>query len=445
MIQTKFLRLLTIILTVSTLSAFMSACKKEAGVIGLDLMDENNLSTGYSDTLTIHAHAVLLDSIRADETSVNVLGSFWDPVFGLTTADLVAELWMTENSPNFGTSPVADSMIVYLSYTGSYYGDTTSMLQGRIYELDEDIEVDSTYYSNRRCQYIEQPVGEFAFYPMPTDSVMDPDSSMGAARISIPLELDFAQRILDADTANFSDNPAFSDFMRGLYIQFDPAAGPGQGSLIDINLLNTRSKTVLYYHNTTDTTTFEIRTSTYSPRYGQIAHDYTSADPVFLQQITGDTTTGSEKLYVQGLGGVKTVFHMPHLSDIGDATNTAFNEAKLVMSVYNGDTTYPVPANLEVMMIDEDGERVLIPDYSEGATYYGGYYNQNAGTYTFRITRYLQHVINGDIEDKGLELVISGGSINAERLVLHGTSPLENPGEEEIRFRAQIIVTSIEN
>lgn len=413
-------------------------------MIGLDLMDENNLNTTYTDTLSVYAHAVLVDSIRADETSVNIIGSFCDPVFGITTADLVTELWMTENNPSFGDSPVADSVIVYLSYTGSYYGDLTSQLHVTVYELDEDIEIDSTYYSNRQCQYKHDEIGDFVFTPMPTDSVMDPDSSMGTARIAIPLNVDFAQMILDAETSHFADNPTFSDFMRGMYFKFDPVESPGQGSLLDINLLSTRSKVVVYYHNNSDTTTFEMRCSTYTPRYGQIAHDYTNASTLLSQQLMGDTTAGMEQLFVQGLGGVKTVFRIPAISNLGDATNTAINEAKLIMEVLDGDTTYAPPANLEVMMYDEDDELLLIPDFSEGAEYYGGYYNSETATYTFRITRYIQHVINGDIENKGLELVVSGGSINSERLVLHGTNPLNPVLDDNPRFRAQVILTSIE-
>lgn len=409
-------------------------------------MDENDLNTAYTDTLSVYAHAVFVDSLRSDETSVNVIGSFCDPVFGTTTVDMVTELWLSENSPNFGTSPVADSVIVYLDYYGTYYGDTTTQQHVQVFELDEDIEVDSIYYSNRRCQFKSEIIGDYYFTPMPTDSVMDPDSSMGTARLMIPLNASFGQNILDSDTSNLSDNAAFSDFMRGLYYKFDPVTTPGEGALLDMSLLDSRSKVVIYYHNSSDTTTFELKSSTYTPRYSEISHDFTTGDQVFQQQISGDTTLGYERLYVQGLAGVKTVFHIPSIEALGEASNTAINEAKLIMELYDGDTTYAPPAQLEVMMFDEDGERVIIPDYTEGATYYGGDYDSETMSYTFRITRYLQHVINGDIEDKGLELIISGSSINAERLVMYGTNPQGfSEDDDSPRFRTQVIVTSIEN
>ncbi len=442
MTQTSYFRLFAILILIITVS--LTACEKDPGTIGLDLMDENNLNTSYTDTLTVNAHAAFVDSLRTDESSYNVIGSFCDPVFGATTANIVAELWMTENSPNFGTSPVADSMVVYLSYTGNYYGDTTALQQVKVYELDEDIEVDSSYYSNRPCAYKSEILADFTFTPSPRDSVMDPDGTMGTARLAIPLSTDFAARILEADTSNFADNPTFSDFMRGLYIQFEEINSPGQGSLLDVNLLDTRTEVILYYHNTTDTSEFELKCSTYTPRYAQYMHNYSSGDAMFMQQIAGDTTLGAEMLYIQGLGGVKTAISIPGIEDFS-AAGTSINEAKLIMEVYNNDTTYAPPANLELLMIDEDDERVLIPDYSEGTVYYGGDYVSSTATYTFHITRYIQNVINGEIDNKGLELIISGGSINAERLVLYGTDPMDAPQDSDVRFRTQVILTTIEN
>lgn len=445
MTHTKFLRLLTIILFASAFSGIMSACVKDPGEIGLDLMDENDLNTSYSDTLSVYAHSVFIDSLRSDETSVNVIGSYCDPVFGTTTANMVAEFWMTENSPSFGTFPVADSVVFYLDYYGTSYGDTTTQQHVQVFELDGDIDIDSTYYSNRRCQYKPEVLGDYYFTPMPTDSVMDPDSSMGAARLAIPLNASFGQMILDSDTANLVDNETFTEFLNGLVFKFDPIETAGQGALLDMYLLDTRSEIVIYYHNSSDTSTFELKSSTYTPRYTEITHDFTTGEQMLQQQLSGDTTLGYERLYVQGLAGVKTVFRIPSIEALGEPGSTAVNEAKLIMELYEGDTTYAPPAQLEVMMYNEDDERTLIPDYSEGTTYYGGAYDSETMSYTFRITRYLQNVINGDIEDKGLELIISGGSINAERLVMYGTDPQDYQDDDSPRFRTQVIVTSIEN
>ena len=424
--------------------ALLSSCKKDPGEIGLDLMNNDNMSVSYIDTLKVYAHAAYSDSLRSDETSVTVLGSYYDPIFGATNTDLVTEMWMTENNPNFGDNPVADSMVVYLHYTGDYYGELTTPLQVSIYELDEDIEYDSVYYSNRQCTYKPEPLSVFTFTPAPADSVVDPDLEKGAPRVVIPLNVDFANSILQADTINFVDNAAFSDLMRGFYYHFDPITTPGMGAAFDVDLLNTRSRVVLYYHNDTDTSEFVLRTSTYTPRYAQYEHDYSLADPELLQQLEGDTLLGNQKLYVQAMGGIKTVINIPEITSIGAVSNTAINEAKLIMEVYSHDTTWAPPANLEMIMIDEDGTRALIPDYDEGATYYDGSYNTTAYTYTFRITRYIQHVINGDITNKGLELIVSGGSINPNRAMFYGTAPQGHPDTLNPRFRTQIIYTNIE-
>ncbi|MDD2322045.1 MAG: DUF4270 domain-containing protein [Bacteroidales bacterium] len=444
MTQTKFLRLFLLAVSIILVSGFLSSCKKDPGQIGLGLMDDELLSTGFTDTLAVFAHAVRVDSLRTDETTLNMLGAYADPVFGPSISNLVAELWMTSNNPNFGTNPVADSMVVYFHYTGGVYGNLATPLHVTVYELDEDIEFDSTYYSTRRCAFKPEPVGDFVFTPAPNDSVMDPDSTPGTPRLAIPLNLDFANRILQADTANFVDNVVFSDFMAGLYFAFEPITSPGEGSIFDVDLLNTRSITVLYYHNTTDTSTFSIRSSTYTPRYSQFEHDYTLASPELTAQLDGDTLGGREQLFVQPMGGVKTVIRIPDLLALNGDFETSVNEAKLIMEVYNQDTSYSLPANFELMMVNDDGSQSVIPDYSEGSSFYGGNYNAESGTYTFRITRYVQHVLGGDITNRGLELIVSGGSAVPERAVLYGTAPTLVGDTHDHRFRAQIIYTKIQ-
>ncbi|PIE88754.1 MAG: hypothetical protein CSA04_00260 [Bacteroidetes bacterium] len=301
LLQRRALLLLTIAFMV-----FMFSCKKDPGKIGLELMGENDLDVAHTDTLPLIAYAVPIDSIRTDEGSVSVMGSFCDPTFGTTTSNLVATLWMTRNNPNFGIFPTADSIVAYLDYYGTYYGNIATTQQVEVFELDEKIIFDSTYYSNRRCQHKPNPVGSVAFTPMPTDSVLNPDSTLGRARLRIPLNTGFGQMILDADTSDLKDNITFTEFMKGLLFRFHPITTPGEGALLDMNMVSLRSEVVLYYHNSEDTTTFTMRCSTFTPRYLEVDHDFSTGDPLFVQQLEGDTTLGEEKLYLQGLGGVKT-------------------------------------------------------------------------------------------------------------------------------------------
>jgi len=94
------------------LSVVIFSCHKDPTRIGLELQpSEDQMNVYMSDTTTIIAHSMLYDSVRTDETSVTMLGSYFDPVFGSSTVSLYTQLMLSSTSVNFGDNPVLDSII----------------------------------------------------------------------------------------------------------------------------------------------------------------------------------------------------------------------------------------------------------------------------------------------------------------------------------------------
>ena len=83
------------------------------------------------------------------------------------------------------------------------------------------------------------------------------------------------------------------------------------------------------------------------------------------------------------------------------------------------------------MGFNEDNSTYLLPDYYEGANFFGGSYNTSKESVTFRISEYMQSVIMGKKDDYGLSLGINGGSYNAQRFVINGP---EAPEGEKMRL-----------
>ncbi len=71
---------------------------------------------------------------------------------------------------------------------------------------------------------------------------------------------------------------------------------------------------------------------------------------------------------------------------------------------------------------DENGEIQFTADQLEGDNYFGGTYNESTQSYEFRITLYVQSILNGT-PGYGLALYPYGKSINANQVVLYGTEP----------------------
>ena len=119
------------------------SCEKEPGEIGLAIQPpDDKLEVRYTDTSSLVSYSVIEDSVKTDEMSINLLGSMYDPVFGKTTASFATQLRMANAGVDFGVNPQVDSLVLSLVYV-SYYGDLLTQQTLHIYELDEDIFIDS--------------------------------------------------------------------------------------------------------------------------------------------------------------------------------------------------------------------------------------------------------------------------------------------------------------
>jgi len=113
------------LLTIAFISVviFFFSCE-EPDVVGLQTQIKNDkLNISFSDTTSIIAFSQIEEQVRSDELTSNSLGSYFDPVFGTTSANLYTQLRLSSSNVTFGISPIFDSLILSFAYSG-YYGDT---------------------------------------------------------------------------------------------------------------------------------------------------------------------------------------------------------------------------------------------------------------------------------------------------------------------------------
>jgi len=395
----------------------LSGCNKKPESIGLDLVDNGKLPV-FDTTFSVQAYSVVEDSVVTDETSLNLLGSMYTDNFGLTVASIYTHLRLLGLAPDFGDDPQMDSAFLTLVYSG-YYGDTLTPQTIRIYEVLEDFYKDSTYYSTDKFDVSDVELANYTFYPRPTDTVSINDSTKVTAQIQIPLNETFVNKILNPyDDSVLVSNDKFIQYFKGIYITADSMISPGEGSILYFNLLNSRSKVTIYYN---DSLTYNLVFNTNTARIGNFLHNYgKSLNQNFRDQILNkDTTIGTVNLYLQGLAGIKTIIKMPEISDWVNTNNFAVNEAKLVIPVSDYPEELKPADQLVLFKLDESGNAAFTDDQLEGDNYFGGNY-KNDSTYQFRISFYMQDLLNGT-PDNGLVLLISGKTINANEVLLSGT------------------------
>ncbi len=409
-----------------TMVLILSSCNKKPEALGLDLVDNNPLGVEFSDTISIVAFSVFEDSARTDELSTVLLGSIFDPVFGITTANIYSQLSLTTLTPDFGTNPQCDSMVLAIDYSG-YYGDTLTELTFKIFEVVEEINFDSAYYSINNLEIDQTELANYTTAPRPNDSVYI-DSVPLAPHLKIPMNTILGDKILSAPQASLEDNVVFKEFINGIYISTDPVTMPGDGSILYLSFFSSISHMELHFHNDDeDSLVYYLSINNIAnARFGNYNHyEYADGAPEFKAQINGDTALGQQLVYCQAMAGIKTKVTFPHIMEWVKDEKIAINEAQLIFHNNDPQNILLPPESLSLLKINDDGSVDFLADQFQGDYYFDGIYTDER--YRFRITQYLQKVLNGDQPNNGIYLLVPGASLKANRVVLNG---FETPSKQ---------------
>ena len=437
--------LISILLVLSLFS-----CTKAPYEIGKSLLPPSDtLNVRSTDTCTVEAFSVKVDTIRTSITSSLRLGSMLDPVFGKTTVSFTSQLLLSDLSPVFGVQPVMDSLILMLYYTG-HYGDTTTMQNVKVWEVSEDLNVDSAYYSNKLVKTYPTLLADQNFYPHPKDSV-----KVGSTKLAAHLRINLGKlthylgnKILYAPSSAMLSNAAFVDFLKGLYVQATPVNSGG--SILNFSLTEGTSQLVVYFHDgavpANDSLSYSMLMSTSAARFLHLDHNnYLDANQDVKRQILlHDSAQGANSLFLQGLAGVKVKLRFPYMKTFAKGHTVAINDALLTFQNAESDTTYGPPPALTIVRQDSIGRIAYLLDANEGSYYFGGSYDQVKRTYFFRITRYMQKVMaaayTGHYDLFILVNDPTSSTLAPNRIILNGTSP-QMPGSMSDRFRLKVTYT----
>lgn len=423
----------TILLLCLTVGFFVS-CKKEENIVGKNIVPESeNIELQYTDTLTLSAFSTKDDSIITDEMSLNLLGFVSDPIFGHTQASIYSQFRLTENALNFGENADLDSIVLTLSYKG-FFGDTLNPFEIRVYELDESLDIEKTYYSTSTLSYqSENLIGTTPFqcYLKP-NTVHKNDSVQTNPTIRIPLKKSFGKtKFMDKSGSDeLSNNDKFLAYFKGLFIQAQ--AINNNGSIVYVDMLDAISSLTIYYHNDQKTNlkhSFVVNKS--AERFSTVNHfDYAHANTSLKKQIIEkDYSEAEENLFVQASGGIKALIHFPYLQNMFKGKKVMIYKAELVVTRYEGDYSVffqPPALDLYYKKDSTASTSYYLTDYLMGPEYFGGIYHKQTNEYRFRITQYIQKLLLEGTANYPLHLVVKGAATKANRMMLYGVNPKNN-------------------
>lgn len=428
-------------LSVFFIIACSIGCNDEDRSLGLNLRaDGGNIDAIVSDSFQIIARTIREDSLRTDSLGLNILGAINDPITGLRKASVCFDFALPEINIDFGSSPEPDSVILTLIFdkNSEHYGEFNTIQQFEVRRLNDRIYGSDQYYSTYKPNagsLLADIQTSFDF----KDTVRWMENRVqktGVGVLRIPLSKEFGAELTNpANAGNYSSNESFRNFFKGLaLIPKTDHLGSGEGGIAALDLLNANSKLLIYYN---DSLTKEFLINSTCARIGAYESNYPS---IISNQFTQGAVHFPET-YIQSMGGLKTKIEIKGLYDLVKDGNPIFiNEAKLTFHVNQSNLTenYPAPERLLLLQPGAtDSSNTLILDLIDeieplnplwvGNTTYGGDYDSKKGTYTFRINRHLQKMLDdylrdGTISNRGFYLIIpSDNPITPSRVVLdHG-------------------------
>ncbi len=407
------------ILIIAFLLLLVYSCE-EPSTIGLDIQPPSDLiDAQYTDTITIQAVSAREDSVRTDRTSLYLLGSMNDPIFGRSNASFATQIRLPASNIKFPENIEVDSIVLSLTHNG-FYGDdkNANPFIVEVWELDEDIRIDTAYYSNKSILK-KSLIGTATLIPNLEDSIYIQKQKL-PPHLRIKLDKQLAENFIEATQQDIlSSNNTFIEFFKGIYVTSKPFSVGG--AIYYFDLLSSFSNITMYYRTPSDTSSFTFLINESSARFNIFNNDYGFANSDLITQFNNPETTNTNLLYLQAMGGVKVKLSFPYIEELIKYNKILVNKAELIFPINENDITsetYTRPQRLTLVKVKEDGSYAFLTEQLDPS--FGGYYDETKKEYHFVISSYIQELLTSKLQDHGLVLMVSGSSTYADRLVLNG-------------------------
>ncbi|MBI4947636.1 MAG: DUF4270 domain-containing protein [Bacteroidetes bacterium] len=427
----------------------LGSCKKKTPEnIGLPYLPAGDLlNATFTDTFTLITHSCKSDSLMTNRMAPILLGTMNDPFFGITTASIFTQLEPARYNPTFGSGITLDSVVLSLPFYGNKYYGSLAAETFEVYKLTDTLNYATNYYSNKSKAY-STLLGSVYIQPNVTDRVhIGSDTVTLPPQLRLKLDTGYFQNFFDS--TQYTNYNTFQNFFNGLYITANSIPASGSGAILYIDLTNTLySHLTLYFRSSikplpsgplgADTSfTLNVNSATCA-HFSHFVHDYSAttvpstgpANANINDQLTvySDTMIQEDQVYVQPMAGVRTKITFPSLKHFFDDGEKAINKAELILkvdpsSIAGANSIFAPHPQLVIAISDPIGPLVM-PDYYEGVSYFGGTYDATNHQYIFNIARYVQQVITGKRKNEGLYIMTTSSSTIANRVQLIGGNKL---------------------
>ncbi|WP_299818564.1 DUF4270 family protein [uncultured Pontibacter sp.] len=390
--------------------------------IGIDLQDENQIGTDFTDTITINTGTVLLsDSILSFKVAPAQVGYIADPVLGTLKATTYTEVALGGTSVTFGENPQVDSMVLTLDYS-HIYGNKSLPLTVNVFRLTEGFQEKASYFTNTTLAKEQAPLASTTLIPLLLEKKKQFDVDSTAAKRLIKIKL--PQSLISEFVAQSGKDPlksqeSFEAFFKGLAI----ASEGDPSNLLALNLAADSSKIVMHYRNGADKKKHTFRftqsslvsyfTNFEGSRAGTVVADLKQSNDFIPASQTGNES------FVQNNTQLITKLTLPYLQKFKEAAGAVIiNRAELIVPVKAASTTaFTAPPQLVVyqtnssnqVLKDASGNAIAVQQNGIGQVDGNSFpaalvYDSKRNRYALNITAYFQAMLLDKKPNTGLLL-----------------------------------------
>jgi hypothetical protein len=443
--QQRFAYWRTVVFLLPILGAFSFISCKDDNLLGLELQPDGQFdSIAVVDSFTVSAFTLLGERQRTDEAQ-SFLGKVNSPIFGSTESALILNFSMiTGNTQVDFTGYSVESVTLHLR-PNKVYGDPNESVPVEVFELNQQIYKDSSYYSDFAPSLKPVLIGSANLSSGKQISATDSITIEGekeAYQFLIPLELavgEFLKKGLEDSITQ--DIKSFQSYFYGLMLKVQDGYLPtGDGAIYSMALLTGESSIRVKVTNGTETEYINYPLTSLCARVNQFTHDYAGS---LTESYLNNGSKNDDLIFVQGLSGTKAEVYFPGLYQFGVANNSAIAKATLEFQLAdNQPATLGHSKQLYLLEIESDGSESLTLDYIYSKTRAGGRFDDDINGYTFDITRHVQRIV--DEAQFGRD-VNYGLRLHAQVPVLNGNDTAQNVIEGLDNIVLKLYHTDINN
>ncbi len=420
-------------------SCLLLSCVDDTSDVGLELQNPNDKVYVFNDSIDmINTYTYQRSDSIYLSPSFMLLGYNNDNRLGVFENNFMTEVALTKFDVNFGSNPVADSLVLFLDYAYSY-GDTSQTQNITIYELNMDLSINDTANSihGRPMDesvvseyYIPTELASFSFTPNPADTL--------PIRIKLPNTL--RDKLLD--TKFYATQDTFSNnIFRGFYFKANVIADGGAISYFNYGSL---TRMELHYHNDNKDSIkyiYDINASTYKCNiFYRTPNPDIKSLPIKTEP---DLSYEQELFYIKNNNAFEGRIDISDLQAWAD-TLGYFSINKAFLTIYAelpetlSDSLYYPPSTLEAYKIDNDFKKAYLEEYYSSNGYLKINYDSllNGHGYRVNIKSTLYKTIQSGENTLSLILTTDGviNKSTANRYILKGAHNTEQPIKLEITY-----------